>query len=109
MSKKNKSKKKEAPVEEVVEEPSGPTISIGELNGITRALQSEAMAIHLMGPEEQRTLLLNESWELTRLQVKHIARSAKQQINDKLMEFFRQFPEAVEPLKAQITEQNEEE
>ena len=106
MSKKNKSKKETAPEteSEVVEELEENSISItlGELNALGSALQANALSIHKLSPQEQRTQLLNETWEFTQLQVKQIARNSKRQINDLIIEFLKNFPEACEPLKGQV-------
>tara|TARA_B100000287_G_scaffold400401_1_gene419598 strand:- start:4489 stop:4866 length:378 start_codon:yes stop_codon:yes gene_type:complete len=108
MSKKNKSKKETAPETEteVVEELEENSISItlGELNALGSALQANALSIHKLSPQEQRTQLLNETWEFTQLQVKQIARNSKRQINDLIIEFLKNFPEACEPLKGQISQ-----
>ncbi len=106
MSKKNKSKKETAPeteteiVKEIKENQI--SITIGELNALGSALQANALSIHKLSPQEQRTQLLNETWEFTQLQVKQIARNSKRQINDLIVEFLKNFPEACEPLKGQV-------
>ena len=106
MRKKNKSKKETVPETEteVVEEleENSISITIGELNALGSSLQANALRIHNLPPEEQRTQLLNETWEFTQLQVKQIARNSKRQINDLIVEFLKNFPEAIEPLKSQI-------
>ena len=106
MSKKNKTEKETAPeteteiVKEIKENQI--SITIGELNALGSALQANALSIHKLSPQEQRTQLLNETWEFTQLQVKQIARNSKRQINDLIVEFLKNFPEACEPLKGQV-------
>jgi len=106
MSKKNKTEKETAPeteteiVKEIKENQI--SITIGELNALGSSLQANALRIHSLPPEQQRSQLLNETWEFTQLQVKQIARNSKRQINDLIIEFLKNFPEALEPLKSQI-------
>jgi hypothetical protein len=88
--------------EEEAPEPTGPSISITELNALGMGLMQGAMSIDQLSPEDQRTQIMNESWELTQLQIKQTARIARRDINDKLVEFLQQFPEALEPLKQQL-------
>ena len=111
MSKKNKTEKETAPETETeIQDPEAVkeikenqiSITIGELNALGSALQANALSIHKLSPQEQRTQLLNETWEFTQLQVKQIARNSKRQINDLIVEFLKNFPEACEPLKGQV-------
>lgn len=109
MAKKSKKSKKDKPKtepivveEEEAPEPTGPTITIQELNALGVGLMQGAMSIDHLAPAEQRTQIMNESWELSQLQIKQISRTARRDINDKLVEFFQQFPEALEPIKQQL-------
>ena len=86
----------EANMEEPVRQPS---ISIKDLNTIGIAMMSNGLVIDSMNQQEQRIQLMNESWEFTQLLIKQQIRQTRKEVNDKLVEFFNTFPEALDPIK----------
>jgi len=107
MVKKNKKikKNKTAPKmpEAITEEPvRQPSISIKDLNTIGIAMMSNGLIIDSMNQQEQRIQLMNESWEFTQLLIKQQIRQTRKEVNDKLVEVFNAFPEALDPIKQQF-------
>lgn len=107
MVKKNKKiKKKPKPKDaqhNTAEEPvRQPIISIKDLNTIGVAMMSNGLLIDSMNQQEQRIQLMNESWEFTQLLIKQQIRQTRKEVNDKLVEFFNAFPEALDPIKQQF-------
>ena len=79
-----------------------PSISIKDLNTIGIAMMSNGLVIDSMNQQEQRIQLMNESWEFTQLLIKQQIRQTRKEVNDKLVEFFNTFPEALDPIKQQF-------
>ena len=104
--KKNKSPKKpeaKMPEAKMPEEPvRQPSISIKDLNTIGIAMMSNGLVIDSMNQQEQRIKLMKESWEFTQLLIKQQIRQTRKEVNDKLVEFFNAFPEALVPIKQQF-------
>jgi hypothetical protein len=110
-SKHNKEQKEPEAVEVVEPEtPEGPSITVQELNTMSSVMMSGGLAIDRLDPEQARGMLMQESWELCQLLIKQSIRACRQGVNDQLVQFFTQFPEALEPVRTQFNpETNEEE
>lgn len=102
--KKSKQKKEVEAVEEAedVEAVEGPTISLQDLNNIAMTMMSSGLAIDRLEPEDAREQLMRESWDLCQLLIKQNIRACRKNVNDQLVQFFTQFPEALEPINEQF-------
>ena len=79
-----------------------PSITVKDLNTIGISMMSNGLVIDSMTVQEQRNQLMNESWDFTQLLIKQQIRQTRKEVNDKLVEFFKAFPEAVNPIKKQF-------
>lgn len=117
MTKRKKSKKSkhtrktdsEVPEPLEPEVPEGPSISVQELNTISSVMMASGLVIDRLEPDEVRGVLLQESWDLCQLLIKQSIRACRKGVNDQLVQFFTQFPEALEPIKSQFNPENAEE
>jgi len=111
-SKKSKKTNESTPTEKEEHnpvEPTKPSISVDELNAIGITMMSSGLSIDRMNENEQRIQIMNESWEFTQLLIKQTIRATRKEVNDKLIEFFQTFPEALDPIKQQFITPAEEE
>ena len=114
MVKKNKGKKKKnrAPkpeTKEVTQEEPQITLNVGELRGIAEIMIQGASNIETLPPQQARSKLMKESWELTQLLITKEVRECRQKVNNQLLTFFQNFPEALEPIKKQVFPTNDSE
>lgn len=95
-------KKKEEKIEETEERNEEVTLNVGELRSIAEILISGAAVYESLSPEQARSTVMKETWDLTQLLIKKEVRECRNNVNQQLLSFFQNFPEALEPIKNQV-------
>lgn len=66
---------------------------------MTQSLMGGALQIDNLDSQTARTIVMQESWDLTQLLIKQKVRETRKAINDDILSFLNSFPEALEAIK----------
>nr|BAR34917.1 hypothetical protein [uncultured Mediterranean phage uvMED] len=75
------------------------TLTQKELQQMTQSLMGGALQIDNLDSQTARTIVMQESWDLTQLLIKQKVRETRKAINDDILSFLNSFPEALEAIK----------
>lgn len=75
------------------------TLTQKELQQMTQSLMGGALQIDNLDSQTARTIVMQESWDLTQLLIKQKVRETRKAINDDILSFLNSFPESLEAIK----------
>tara|TARA_B100001778_G_scaffold334893_1_gene348650 strand:- start:745 stop:1080 length:336 start_codon:yes stop_codon:yes gene_type:complete len=100
--KKKKTNKKKEAIETPQVSENEVSLNVGELRSIAEIMIQGAATYETLPPEQARSTVMKETWDLTQLLIKKEVRECRNKVNQQLISFFQTFPEALEPIKNQV-------